>query len=177
MKIDWNKKYTTISVYAFLVICASIIFFSIIGEIDAFTTKLGWVVSTLQPFIIGFVMAYLFNFILVFYEEKVLVFDLVKSDLFTQLAHPDTIKMFNYYPKYDLTETYHQLAKLLIEHNVIAENNTGCHYRYNHRDIGLSDELLKIFKEHNVKLIVASDAHHPEHVGTNIIDIYEKTMK
>ena len=68
MKIDWNKKYTTISVYAFLVICASIIFFSIIGEIDAFTTKLGWVVSTLQPFIIGFVMAYLFNFILVFYE-------------------------------------------------------------------------------------------------------------
>ena len=89
----------------------------------------------------------------------------------------DTIKMFNYYPKYDLTETYHQLAKLLIEHNVIAENNTGCHYRYNHRDIGLSDELLKIFKEHNVKLIVASDAHHPEHVGTNIIDIYEKTMK
>lgn len=106
-----------------------------------------------------------------------LVFDLVKSDLFTQLAHPDTIKMFNYYPKYDLTETYHQLAKLLIEHNVIAENNTGCHYRYNHRDIGLSDELLKIFKEHNVKLITASDAHHPEHVGTNIIDIYEKTMK
>ena len=79
MKIDWNKKYTTISVYAFLVICASIIFFSIIGEIDAFTTKLGWVVSTLQPFIIGFVMAYLFNFILVFYEEKVLVFDLVKN--------------------------------------------------------------------------------------------------
>lgn len=106
-----------------------------------------------------------------------LVFDLVKSDLFTQLAHPDTIKMFNYYPKYDLTETYHQLAKLLIEHNVIAENNTGCHYRYNHRDIGLSDELLKIFKEHNVKLIAASDAHYPEHVGTNIIDIYEKTMK
>ena len=72
MKIDWNKKYTTISVYAFLVICASIIFFSIIGEIDAFTTKLGWVVSKLQPFIIGFVMSYLFNFILVFYEEKVL---------------------------------------------------------------------------------------------------------
>ena len=79
MKIDWNKKYTTISVYAFLVICASIIFFSIIGEIDAFTTKLGLVVSTLQPFIIGFVMSYLFNFILVFYEEKVLVFDLVKN--------------------------------------------------------------------------------------------------
>ena len=44
MKIDWNKKYTTISVYAFLVICSSIIFFSVIDEINAFTTKLGWIV-------------------------------------------------------------------------------------------------------------------------------------
>ena len=79
MKIDWNKKYTTISVYSFLVICASMIFFSVIGEISAFTAKIGWLVSTLQPFIIGFVMAYLLNFILVFYEEKVLVFDSVKN--------------------------------------------------------------------------------------------------
>ena len=79
MKIDWNKKYTTISVYAFLVICASIIFFSVIDDIGVFTKNLGVLVSTLQPFIIGFVMAYLFNFILVFYEEKVLIFDSVKN--------------------------------------------------------------------------------------------------
>jgi len=79
MKIDWNKKYTTISVYAFLVICASIIFFSVIDDIGVFTKNLGILVSTLQPFIIGFVMAYLFNFILVFYEEKVLIFDSVKN--------------------------------------------------------------------------------------------------
>ena len=39
MKIDWNKRYTTISVYAFLVICSSIMFFSIIDKIDEFTNK------------------------------------------------------------------------------------------------------------------------------------------
>ena len=105
-----------------------------------------------------------------------LIFSLVKSDLFTQLAHPDTIKMFNYYPTYDLTPTYHQLADLLVEHNVKAENNTGCYYRYNHKDMGLSEELLKILKEHGVLMITASDAHQPDHVGTNIADIYEKTM-
>lgn len=105
-----------------------------------------------------------------------LVFDLVKSDLFTQLAHPDTIKMFNYYPTYDLTKTYHELAQLLAEHHVKAENNTGCYYRYGHQDMGLSNELLTIFKEHNVTMITASDAHHPADVGTNISDIYEKTM-
>lgn len=79
MKIDWNKKYTTIAVYSFLVICASIAFFSILNKIDEFTSTLGWIVSTLQPFIIGFVIAYLLNFILSFYEKRVLVFDSVKN--------------------------------------------------------------------------------------------------
>ena len=37
-------------------------------------------------------------------------------------------------------------------------------------------DLLKILKEHGVEMITASDAHQPSHVGTNIIDIYEKTM-
>jgi predicted PurR-regulated permease PerM len=46
---------------------------------SAFTDNLGWIVSTLQPFIIGFVIAYLLNFILVFFEEKVLVFDSIKN--------------------------------------------------------------------------------------------------
>ena len=79
MKIDWNKKYTTISVYAFLVICASIAFFNVIDKMNAFTIKLGWLMSTLQPFIIGFVIAYLLNFILAFYEEKVLVYNRFKN--------------------------------------------------------------------------------------------------
>ena len=106
-----------------------------------------------------------------------LVEDLICSDLYTQLAHPDTIKMFNHYPSYDLTPTYHRIAELLKQHNMKAENNTGCHYRYNHKDIGLSDELLQIFKEHGVTMITASDAHHPEDVGTDIKDVWDTTMK
>lgn len=106
-----------------------------------------------------------------------LVFDLVKSDLFTQLAHPDTIKLFNYYPSYDLKPTYHELAKLLNKHHMKAENNTGCYYRYAHKDMGLSDELLAIFKEHHVEMITASDAHKPDHVGSCIKEVWDKTMK
>lgn len=108
-----------------------------------------------------------------YYEE---VFDLVKSDLFTQLGHPDTIKMFNYYPSYDLTDTYEKLAELLNEHNMKVENNVGCYYRYHHKDMGLSDELLSIFKKHHCRLITCSDAHYPEHIGTNIKDVWNKTM-
>ncbi len=104
-----------------------------------------------------------------------LVFSLVKSGLFTQLAHCDTIKMFGHYPSYDLTPTYLELCKLLKKYNVLAENNTGCHYRYNHKDIGLSDELLEIFKSQNVKIITASDAHFPQDVGKFISHVHQKS--
>ena len=105
-----------------------------------------------------------------------LVFDLIKSDLFSQLAHPDTIKLFNYYPTYDLKPTYHKLADLLNKHHVKAENNTGCYYRYHHKDMGLSNELLDVLLEHHVEIICASDAHKPEHVGSYIQEIYNKTF-
>lgn len=94
------------------------------------------------------------------------LFSLVKSNLFTQVGHPDTIKMFHYYPAYDLTDTYHEFADLCNEHHVLCENNTGCHYRYHHEDIGLSKEFLDILKEHHTAIITASDAHKPSDVGS-----------
>ncbi len=72
MKLDWNKKYTTIAVYSFIVICCSLLFYNVLDKLSAFTLKLGVIMSTLQPFIIGFVIAYLLNFILVFIENKLL---------------------------------------------------------------------------------------------------------
>jgi predicted PurR-regulated permease PerM len=72
MKIDWNKKYTTISVYAFLVVCCSILFFSVVSEVEAWAKQIGEYISIFQPFLIGFVIAYILNFILKFYEEKIL---------------------------------------------------------------------------------------------------------
>ena len=109
-----------------------------------------------------------------YYED---ILDLVRSDLFTQLGHPDTIKMFNYYPSYDLTDTYNKLADELNKHNMKVENNVGCYYRYHHKDMGLSDQLLSIFKKNNCKLITVSDAHYPKDVGNYIKDIWDKTMK
>ena len=73
MKIDWNRKYTTISIYTFIVICCSVVFYRIASDLSVFTSKLSSITTTLQPFIIGSVIAYLLNFILRFYEEKVFV--------------------------------------------------------------------------------------------------------
>lgn len=79
MKVNWNDKYTTISVYSFIVICCSIIFLNILSELGSFTSKLNEIIGILQPFIIGFVMAYLLNFILVFIENKMNKIDSLKN--------------------------------------------------------------------------------------------------
>ncbi len=96
------------------------------------------------------------------------------SNLFTQLAHPDTIKLFEIYPTYDLKPTYYELADLIKSHHMLAECNVGCHFRYNHPDLGLSDEMLSIFVKEDVPLITASDAHHPKDCGNFIIEADRK---
>jgi predicted PurR-regulated permease PerM len=69
MKIDWNKKYTTIAVYAFIVIASSIIFYLILSGIDQFTQAISGYISILYPFLYGFIIAYLINFPLKFFTK------------------------------------------------------------------------------------------------------------
>ena len=79
MKINWDKKYTTIAVYALIVISLSIVFNNVISKLDVFTGKLNQILVVFQPFIIGCVIAYLLNFILKFYEEKVFKIKMIKK--------------------------------------------------------------------------------------------------
>lgn len=61
MKIDWNRRYTTIAVYAFLTVAACIIFWALMSW---FPVIIGWIKSLLgviSPFIYGFIIAYLIN--------------------------------------------------------------------------------------------------------------------
>ena len=85
--------------------------------------------------------------------------DMIESDLFTQIGHPDQLKIFHYEPDYDLKPTYERLAVLAKEHDVDMETNTGCHYRYLHEDVGTNQVFLEILKAHGVKIMTASDAH------------------
>ena len=72
MKVNWEKKYNTMAVYSLLVICCSIIFYLIISKSSVFIGKFRDIISIFQPFIVGAIIAYLLNFILKFYEKKVL---------------------------------------------------------------------------------------------------------
>lgn len=71
MKINWNNKYNTIAVYAFLVLALASVFFLIASEISLFKIQMSKYIATFQPIIIGLVLAYIFNFILNFYEKHI----------------------------------------------------------------------------------------------------------
>jgi len=106
-----------------------------------------------------------------YYKE---VCKLIESKLFSQLGHVDTIKMFNYYPNYDLTDTYKKVISLANINNVKIEDNVGCYYRYNHLDLGLSDELLKLCINENASIITASDAHNIKDCGYLIKEVNKR---
>ncbi|MGM0395731.1 MAG: AI-2E family transporter [Bacillota bacterium] len=72
MKIEWNIRYLTIAVYSFVVIALSILFYLIASDITIFSEKVSKFFSTLQPIIIGAVMAYLFNFILEIIDKYII---------------------------------------------------------------------------------------------------------
>lgn len=70
MKIDWNRKYTTIAYYVFLVACAVIVFYLSISQLGIVLRKISGALEVFQPFIIGFSIAYLLNFVLKFFERQ-----------------------------------------------------------------------------------------------------------
>ncbi len=69
MKVEWNKRYTTIAIYSFVVIACSILLYMMMSNVDEFSSKIDGMIVTLRPFIIGGVIAYLLNFMLRFYEN------------------------------------------------------------------------------------------------------------
>ena len=71
MKLNMNKKYTTIAVYAFLVIAAAITFFFVISEHSVVGRMAGTFFGLMTPFIYGAVLAYVLNPVLNWLEKKV----------------------------------------------------------------------------------------------------------
>lgn len=101
-----------------------------------------------------------------------IMFQLCESNLFTGLAHPDSIKCFGYKPNIDLSDYYNKLALLLNKHNMYAENSGGLKLNYSpDNELGLNAQLMSILKKNNVRIETASDAHNQKDVGANIREL------
>lgn len=97
---------------------------------------------------------------------------LIESDLFTGVAHPDSIKAFGHKPSFNLAGIYGKIAELLNKHNMYAEQSGGLHLNYSSKcELGMNEAMLKVFTHKGVCILTASDAHKPEDVGANIIEL------
>jgi len=99
--------------------------------------------------------------------------DLIVTEIFDGLAHPDSIKCFKCYPSHDLKDTYIRIANLLNKSQMYAEQSGGLALNYGFSELGMNKVMLEVFKANNVKIRTASDAHKPEHVGANIYELQQ----
>lgn len=72
MKIEWNKKYTTIAAYVLIVVLISTVIVAVVMNLGYIKQGIGNILRLLTPVIAGFCIAYLLNPILRFYETKIL---------------------------------------------------------------------------------------------------------
>lgn len=97
--------------------------------------------------------------------------NLIESGLFNGLAHPDSIKCFGHYPTYDLSDTYIKISDLLSKNKMYVEQSGGLALNYGFQEMGMNQTMLRTFKHKGVTIMTASDAHKPEHTGTNIYEL------
>ncbi|MDD6796263.1 MAG: AI-2E family transporter [Clostridiaceae bacterium] len=126
MKVNWNTKYTTIAVYTFLVVCSVILFYLGLSKLGVVIDKLSYFMVILQPIIMGFGIAYLFNFILRFFENKVLKDSVIKKTglkskrgvaiLLTYLTGALIIALFLHFVLPQLIESIVGLANSIPSH-------------------------------------------------------------
>jgi len=91
------------------------------------------------------------------------------SGLFDVMAHPDLIKKFNFIPSRDLIPLYEDTAQAFKKAGVCVEVNTAG-LRYPVREIYPSQSFLKVAFRYGLPVILGSDAHLPEHVGTGLVE-------
>lgn len=70
MKINWNRKYTTIAVYTLIVIAVAVLFVVFVFKFDSFSQTFSRFSGVLAPAICGLVIAFILNPLMMYIENK-----------------------------------------------------------------------------------------------------------
>lgn len=70
MKINWNRKYTTIAVYTLIVIALAVLFVVFVFRFDSFAQSFSKFSGVLAPAICGIVIAFILNPLMMYIENK-----------------------------------------------------------------------------------------------------------
>lgn len=94
-----------------------------------------------------------------------LMCQLIDSNLFSGLAHPNSLQCFGAYPEGDYSADYDKIAGKLRKNHMYIEESSGLAINYGDPDLGMNIEMLNCMLCRNVKVLTASDAHVPCNVG------------
>ncbi len=78
IRLEWNKKYTTIAAYALIVIVLAILFVVFIFKYESFVNGFSWIGEVFAPIVIGVCIAYVINPLVMWFENR--VFNGLKDD-------------------------------------------------------------------------------------------------
>ncbi len=70
MKINWNKKYTTIAIYSLIVLAVGVLFVVFVFKFDSISNGFSWVGAVIAPVLCGVVIAYILNPLMMLLENK-----------------------------------------------------------------------------------------------------------
>ena len=95
---------------------------------------------------------------------------LCAGGLYDVLGHPFNIRLYKYFPDFDLTPYLLRAVQALKKADMGIDVNTGTYYRYPVQEISPYGDFLKLAKEYELPIITSSDAHKPEDCGAYIDD-------
>ncbi len=90
---------------------------------------------------------------------------LAASGLYDVLGHPFNIRLFKFFPTFDVTEYLERVAVALKNADMAVDVNTGTLYRYPVAEISPYADFMKVAAAHDLPIIITSDAHNPEDCG------------
>lgn len=70
LKINWNKKYTTIAIYSLIVLAVAVLFVVFVFKFDSISNGFSWVGAVAAPVICGVIIAYILNPLMMLLENK-----------------------------------------------------------------------------------------------------------
>lgn len=96
------------------------------------------------------------------------MYQLVKSNLFSGLAHPNSLQCFGAYPPEGFAAEYEKIAAALHKNHMYVEESSGLAINYGDTNLGMNPDMLDAMIKYNVVILTASDAHVPQNVGKMI---------
>ncbi len=90
---------------------------------------------------------------------------LAAAGIYDILGHPFNIRLFKYFPDFDVTNYLERVAVAMKKNNLAVDVNTGTKYRYPVQEISPYTDFMKVAAAYDLPIIISSDAHQPEDCG------------